>query len=83
MSRTSILILLGVLIILAPFSGLPVGIRSFSTVVLGACVAIIGLMVRGNEAKGQRASASATLSPSADESPAPELASPPSGVSPI
>lgn len=49
MSRTSTLILLGILIILAPFSGLPVAIRSLLAVVFGAAVAGIGLSMRTHE----------------------------------
>lgn len=46
MSRAGILILLGILVILAPFSGLPTSIRSLLAVILGACVLGIGLMLR-------------------------------------
>lgn len=46
MSRNSIIILLGILIILAPFSGLPAAVRTLLEVVLGACVAGIGLSLR-------------------------------------
>ncbi len=46
MSRPSILILIGVLTIIAPFSGLPVSFRSLLTVILGACVLGIGLSLR-------------------------------------
>ena len=51
MSRTGILILLGVLIMLTPFSGLPVAIRSLLTVAFGVCVLGIGLTLRAREAR--------------------------------
>lgn len=54
MSRTSTLILLGILIILAPFSGLPMSIRSLLTVVFGACVSGIGLALRAREVRDAR-----------------------------
>jgi len=46
MSRPSMLILIGILTILAPFSGLPVAIRTLLAVILGACVFGIGLSLR-------------------------------------
>jgi len=46
MSRASTLILLGVLVILVPFSGVPVSLRSLLAVILGACVLGIGLGMR-------------------------------------
>lgn len=46
MSRSSTLILLGVLVILAPFSGFPMSIRSLIAVICGACVLGIGLSMR-------------------------------------
>ena len=46
MSRSSTLILLGVLIILAPFTGLPFSLRALLTVIFGACVLGIGLSMR-------------------------------------
>lgn len=49
MSRTSTLILLGILIILAPFSGLPLALRSLLIVVFGICVLGIGFSLRSNE----------------------------------
>lgn len=48
MSRPSILIILGILIVLVPFSGLPVSIRTILTVILGAIVFGIGLSLRIN-----------------------------------
>jgi len=51
MSRASTLILLGVLVILAPFSGLPVSIRSLLSVIFGASVLGIGLSMRAREAR--------------------------------
>ncbi|MBU6491022.1 hypothetical protein KGQ25_02640 [Patescibacteria group bacterium] len=80
MSRTSALILLGILVMLVPYSGFPSAMRSLLTVVLGACVFGIGLILRAREPR--------RAAPRADE-PAPETqvepaASEPShGVSPI
>lgn len=51
MSRTSILILLGILIIIVPFTGFPMNIRSLLEVVLGACVLGIGFSIRAGEVK--------------------------------
>ena len=51
MSRTGILILLGVLIILVPFSGLPVALRSLLLVACGIFVLAIGLSLRASEAQ--------------------------------
>lgn len=51
MSRASTLILLGLLVILAPFSGLPIAIRNLSAVIFGACVLGIGLTLRAREAR--------------------------------
>ena len=49
MSRPSILILLGILTILAPLSGLPMSIRSLLSVIFGACVLGIGLSMRAHK----------------------------------
>ncbi|MDP2651894.1 MAG: hypothetical protein Q8O94_02040 [bacterium] len=46
MSRASTIILLGVLVILVPFSGLPSSLRSLLAVILGACILGIGLSMR-------------------------------------
>lgn len=62
MSKTSTLILLGVLTILAPFSGLPLSLVKLVIVVLGACVAIVGLMLRAHETHRARQSTQAALS---------------------
>ncbi len=55
MSRTSVLILLGVLVILTPFSGLPASIRTLLAVILGACVLGMGLSERAREARARAA----------------------------
>jgi hypothetical protein len=81
MSRNSTLILLGILIVLVPFSGLPIAIRTFLAVILGACVAGIGVALRSSEARSQKQSAEASLSPAASTTPPGQT--PPSGVSPI
>ncbi|MFI5260582.1 MAG: hypothetical protein ACHQU0_02190 [Candidatus Paceibacteria bacterium] len=49
MSRTSTLILLGILVILTPFSGLPIAIRSLFIVAFGIAILGIGLSLRANE----------------------------------
>ncbi|MEK7114127.1 MAG: hypothetical protein AAB850_01090 [Patescibacteria group bacterium] len=54
MSRTSTLILLGVLVILAPFSGLPASLRSLLAVILGACVLGIGISERAREVRNKQ-----------------------------
>jgi len=46
MSRPSTLILLGILVILVPFSGLPITFRNLLAIILGACVLGIGLALR-------------------------------------
>ena len=76
MSRTSTLILLGVLTILIPFSGLPTAFRSLLAVIIGACVFGIGLSMRAHEARNARTPVD---TPS---SPVPEPTQP-NGVSPI
>jgi hypothetical protein len=75
MSRSSTLILLGILTILTPFSGLPSGIRTLFAVVFGATVLGIGLMLRSNETRRAQ-------SPAETPAPAPEL-TPPQDISPI
>ncbi|MFA5996783.1 MAG: hypothetical protein WC790_03645 [Candidatus Paceibacterota bacterium] len=72
MSRTGLLILLGVLTMLTPFSGLPTAMRSILTLAFGVCVLGIGLAMRSHEA--QRSVWSHDPTP-------PQT--PPSGVSPI
>ncbi len=51
MSRTGTLILLGVLVMLTPFSGLPVALRSLLLVVFGLSVLGIGLSLRVSEVR--------------------------------
>ena len=51
MSRSSTLILLGVLTILAPFSGLPIALRNLLAAIFGACVLGIGISLRTREAR--------------------------------
>lgn len=46
MTRENVLILLGALVILAPFSGLPVSWLSFILPVLGAGIVGIGILMR-------------------------------------
>lgn len=73
MSRSSTLILLGVLTILAPFSGLPMAFRSLLSVIFGACVLGIGFSMRAREVHKAQ--------PILETPPTPEM--PPTGVSPI
>jgi len=49
MSRASTLILLGIFVILTPFSGLPMTIRSLLAVVFGAVIFGIGLSLRAQD----------------------------------
>ncbi|MFA7302345.1 MAG: hypothetical protein WC030_01175 [Candidatus Paceibacterota bacterium] len=76
MSRSSTLVLLGVLTVLAPLSGLPSSFRTLLAAVLGASVMGIGLAMRTRPAK------SVTESESASEEPS-HSAAPPPGMSPI
>lgn len=82
MSRTGTLILLGILIILAPFSGLPMALRSLLAVIFGTCVTAIGIAMRAHEMHNQQqplkpVSASTPIEPAVSEPTTP------SGVSPI
>ncbi len=51
MSRTGTLILVGILTIVTPYSGLPVSVRSMLSIAFGAVVVSIGLSLRAKEAK--------------------------------
>ena len=64
MSRTSTLILIGILIILTPFSGLPIAIRTLLTVLFGACVSGIGLTLRTHEVRAVKPPVGTPPSPS-------------------
>lgn len=57
MSRTSALILLGVCIILTPFSGFPIALRSVLTLIFGACVLGIGLALRARAVRSTKTEA--------------------------
>jgi hypothetical protein len=73
MSRSSTLILLGLCTILAPYSGLPVALRTLFTVIFGAAMVGIGILMRSQEiARRQPPQETAVESP-----PVPQ------GVSPI
>lgn len=76
MSRSSTLILFGILIMLTPYSGLPIAFRTFLIVVFGACVAVFGFLLRKSDVRESKA---------AQEAPQAESASPepPQGISPI
>ena len=90
MSRSNALILLGVLVILAPFSGLPAAIRSLLAVIFGAAVMGIGFFLRAKEVE-RVMSAIPTQAPTepvavaAEPEPTPEPVAheAPHGVSPI
>lgn len=73
MSRSSTLILLGVLTILTPFSGLPMTFRSLLSVIFGACVLGIGFSMRAREVHTAQSTTETPTTPDA----------PPTGVSPI
>lgn len=76
MSRTGTLILLGILVTLMPFSGLPIALRSSLLVVFGLSVLGIGLSLRKSDVHAAVASAPAPLAEMPVESraePAPEL----------
>lgn len=73
----------GVLTILAPFSGLPVSMRTLLSVIFGAGVVVIGLIMRESEATQHRepvVEVTPAETPTVD--PEPE-AKAPHGVSPI
>lgn len=46
MSKSSLLVVLGILVILAPFSGMPIALRNLLEVILGIIVLGIGLSIR-------------------------------------
>lgn len=74
MSRASTLILLGILTILVPFSGLPIAIRNLLAVIVGSCVLGIGVALRARDVQKMQQSAGTSSEPPAG---------PPAGVSPI
>lgn len=80
MSRSGILIVLGVLVILIPVSGLSSASRSFLSIVLGAAVLGIGLSLRTRSAHGSPTHPDTEPSPHPSPSPEPHV---PHGVSPI
>ena len=51
MSRAGTIILFGILIVITPFSGLPVAFRTFLTVIFGACIIGIGILIRSRDAE--------------------------------
>lgn len=85
MSRTSTLILLGVLTILVPFSGLPMGFRTLLIVVFGAGVASIGLLIRIEETQALSSpeALASSSSPQSEEERSADSETHPVGVSPI
>lgn len=91
MSRSSILILFGVLVIVAPFSGLPSSFRAFLLVVFGAAIVIVGLMERLEHVRFARTKTTTPVSEDVlEETPVTvepvsetPVTEPPHGVSPI
>lgn len=72
MSRAGMLILLGVLALLTPLSGLPIAVRSLLGAIVGVCVLSIGLRMRGEQAP--KVAAAQTIEPEPVASPAPPTA---------
>lgn len=83
MSRAGMLILLGVLTILTPFSGLPIAIRSLLATIFGAFVCGIGLSFRTQESRNVAAHAGTTDVTSSGSTSSEELSQAPHGVSSI
>ena len=75
MSRSSVLIMLGALTILAPFSGLPSAIRTLIAIGLGVAVIGIGVAMRSKEQRRLLAAEPPT-SPEATQGTAPPEISP-------
>ncbi len=63
MTRPSILITLGIIIVLLPFSGLPIGLRSFILPILGLAVLVVGISLRAPRALPPLESAAAEPAP--------------------
>lgn len=80
MSRTNALILLGILVMLAPFSGLPLAFRTLLTLVFGAIVLGIGLTLRAQEVR--QAQSAEHGSPTEESIPEP-VRHTPTSISPI
>ncbi len=88
MSRASTLILLGILVVLAPFSALPIAFRTFLAVILGASVSGIGFAMRAQEAREARSRAEASQASTAATASEPVATAEvkpqePHGVSPV
>lgn len=62
MSRTGLLILLGILTIVIPFSGFPIALRTFFAVVCGAGVLVIGFTLRARDAEKAHYEAESSVS---------------------
>jgi|GEM_PF-1132896 len=85
MSRSSVIILFGVLTILTPFSGLPSSFRTFILVVFGAVLVVVGLMERLEQVRAAREKMSTVLEASSvhESTSKTSLTEAPHGVSPI
>lgn len=84
MSRSSVLILVGIILIVAPFAGVPSSWLAFLIPFLGVIVCIVGFSVRESQVKNSMTAMAAAQSPKAEvtaEEPAPPPSTP--GVSPI
>ena len=76
MSRSSVLILLGLLVALTPFSGLPSVLRTLLLVILGFIVLGMGIAERARLAREARATQPTQAVPASPLEP-------PHGISPI
>ena len=73
MSRSSTLILLGLLIVVTPFSGLPISLRTFLIVVMGAFVVAIAFLLRTREVQDAQSVAQSTAPESSPASTPPTI----------
>ena len=63
MSHVTTLILLGVLVFLAPFSGLPISWLSWILPILGLCVIVSGLSLRQSRVRAEIRAAASVSAP--------------------
>lgn len=81
MSRIGLLITLGILTMLTPFSGLPISIRTFLTIVWGAASTAIAFGLRAHEARVKQELAEETLERAMDVGQAQPQEPPPNVLS--
>lgn len=79
MSRSSTLIVFGLLLMLVPVSGLPSSLRALLTVVFGACVLVVGIMARAEIVRKTKEAKQQSLEQSTESTPP----TAPSEISPI